>query len=91
MACAPQPTDPRAFASDIREQNGSMKGVYYGVAITKRGNIAVFVSSTQLNHDDALYHYPSFDEAEGAGIPSNILDRAKEALDPEAYVQVLDI
>jgi hypothetical protein len=87
----PSPINPRAFPGDITEPNGGRKGVYYGVALTRRGNIAVYVSSTQLNHDDRLDHYESFEEAEEAGVPSDILARAAEALDPEAYVQKLDI
>jgi hypothetical protein len=66
-------------------------GAYYGVALTRRGNIAVYEGSTRGGHEDVLDHYGSFEEAEEAGVPSDILARAAEALDPEAYVQKLDI
>ena len=87
----PDPDNPRAFEGPITEGHHDKKGVYYGVALTRRGNIAVYVSSTQLNHDDRLDHYRSFKEAEQAGVPSDILARAAEAADPESYVQKLDI
>ena len=86
----PSPNNPRSFEGAIKV-GADRKGVYYGVALTRRGNIAVYTGSTQLNHDDKLDHYGSFEEAEQAGVPSEILSKAAEAADSEAYVQKLDI
>ena len=87
----PNPDNPEAFEGDIAEGARNTRGVYYGVALTRRGNIAVYESSTRQNHDDRLDHYGSFEEAEEAGVPSDILARAAEELDSGAYVQKLDI
>lgn len=65
-------------------------GAYYGVALTRRGNIAVYCAHVNEGFDATLEHYPSFEAAEKAGWPKDIMAEARSEADPN-YVQKLDI
>jgi hypothetical protein len=65
-------------------------GAYYGVALTKKGNIAVYCAHVNGGFDATLDHYPSFEAAEADGVPKDILAVAKNEADPN-YVERLDI
>ncbi len=70
-------------------------GAYYGVALTQRGNIAVYMRHVNDRFAPTLHVYSSFEEAEQKGVPADILARA--AASPAGiemganYVQKLDI
>jgi hypothetical protein len=66
-------------------------GFYYGVAVTRRGKIAVYIDSTKPSVDARLETYPSLDAAAAEGtLPEDIYERADAEMDP-GYVQELDI
>jgi hypothetical protein len=65
-------------------------GAYYGVALTQRGNIAVYVRHVNDGFAPRLYTYSSLEEAEEEGMPGDILAMAAVELGAD-YVQKLDI
>jgi hypothetical protein len=65
-------------------------GFYYGVALTRRGNIAVYIDSTKPSESAQLETYPSLDAAAVEGLPEDIYERAEAAMGPD-HVQHLDI
>ena len=65
-------------------------GTYFGVALTKRNQIAVYSTDSSYNPKAELRTYPSFDAAELAGCPKDILAEARRGVDPD-YVEDLDI
>jgi len=71
-------------------ESGYDAGAYYGVALTQKSNIAVYVRHVNDGFPPSLSTYCSFEEAEGRGVPEDILARAAAAMDAE-YVQDLDI
>jgi len=65
-------------------------GAYYGVALTRRANIAVYVRHVNDGFAPALTTYGSFEEAEQEGVPADILAMAAAPIS-DGYVQKLDI
>jgi hypothetical protein len=65
-------------------------GAYYGVALTQRGNIAVYVRHVNDGFAPILQTYKSFEEAESEGMPGDILAIAAAEIH-DGYVQKLDI
>ena len=80
-----------ADADDTRTMEpGFDAGAYYGVALTQRGNLAVYIQHNNEGVAPILRTYGSFEDAEKGGVPGDIL--AKAAAGPGAdYVQTLDI
>ena len=68
------------------------RGAYWGVALTKKGNIAVYTAHCNDGFDATLDSYASFEEAEAAGVPADILGTASVEAGPDyVHVQKLDI
>jgi hypothetical protein len=65
-------------------------GFYYGVALTKRGNIAVYINSIKPGGDPRLDTYPSLDAAAVEGLPEDIYEKAEAVMDRD-FVEELDI
>jgi hypothetical protein len=65
-------------------------GAYHGVALTQRGNIAVYIRHVNDGFAPTLKTYGSFEEAEEDGIPADILAMAASEIS-DGYVQKLDI
>jgi hypothetical protein len=65
-------------------------GAYYGVALTQRGNIAVYVRHVNDRFAPVLKVYDSFEAAEQGGVPGDILAVAAAATE-SGYVRKLDI
>ena len=65
-------------------------GAYYGVALTQRGNIAVYVCHVNDGFAPQLETYDSLDEAEKRGVPGDIVARAGATMGG-GYVRKLDI
>jgi hypothetical protein len=65
-------------------------GAYYGVALTRRGNIAVYIRHVNDRFAPILHTYGSFEAAEKGGMPGDILAMAAAEIS-EGYVQKLDI
>jgi hypothetical protein len=65
-------------------------GAYYGVALTRRGNIAVYVRHVNDGFAPILKKFSTFEEAEDEGIPGDILATAASEIS-DGYVQKLDI
>ncbi len=68
-------------------------GAYYGVALTQRGNIAIYVQHVNDGFAPHLPRYRSFEAAERAGMPSDILAMASQSVSwpGEARARQLDI
>lgn len=66
-------------------------GMYFGVALTKRGRIAVFGAHAAGVLDPFLKDYDSVDEAAKAGVPESIIAIARDALTTESSVVWRDI
>ncbi len=77
----PDPDETRA---------GYDPGTYYGVALTQKGNIAVYNRHVNDMAAPSLNVYSSFEEAERAGEPGDILAMASREIN-DGYVQTLDI
>lgn len=71
-------------------EEGSDLGVYYGVALTQRGKIAVYTGHVNELYPYRLYTYDSLEEAEENGVPTDVLAAAAAAMGAD-YVQKLDI
>lgn len=69
---------------------GNDAGVYYGVALTQRGKIAVYSGHVNGLYPYGLNTYDSFEEAEADSVPTDILAAAAAAMGAD-YVQKLDI
>jgi hypothetical protein len=65
-------------------------GAYYGVARTRRGQIAVYRAHVNDHFEATLESYPSFKEAREAGTSRRHLEMAEAEEDPN-YVKELDI
>jgi hypothetical protein len=65
-------------------------GAYYGVALTRRGNIAVYIRHVNDGFAPILKTYGSFEKAEEGGIPGDILAIAASEIS-DGYVHKLDI
>ena len=65
-------------------------GNYYGVAVTKRGQIAVYCTQVGDYSKAILKTYHTLDAAEGDGWPKDILAEARRGVDPD-YAEELDI
>ena len=65
-------------------------GAYYGVALTQRANIAVYMRHVNDGFAPILKTYGSFEQAEEEGIPGDILAIAASEIS-DGYVQKLDI
>ncbi len=65
-------------------------GAYWGVALTRRGKIAVYTAHCNDGFAPMLDVYDSFEKAEEAGEPSDILAMAAAEMGAD-YVQKLDI
>ena len=73
-------------------EEGYDAGAYYGVALTGRGNIAVYVAHCNAGFDAKLKPYEFFEAAEDDGIPADILGTASINAGPDyVHVQKLDI
>jgi hypothetical protein len=73
-------------------ESGYDPGAYYGVALTGRGNIAVYRAHSNDGFDAELKAYDSFEEAEADGMPADILGTASAEAGPDyVHVQKLDI
>jgi hypothetical protein len=70
--------------------SGYDAGAYYGVALTRRGNIAVYIRHVNDGFAPILKTYGSFEEAESDGWPGDILAMAASEIS-DGYVQKLDI
>jgi hypothetical protein len=64
-------------------------GGYYGVALTQRGNIVVYLQ-VDVRFPPSLKVYDSFEGAEAWGVPESILSMAAAEIEAD-YVQKLDI
>ena len=69
---------------------GHDAGAYYGVALTERGNIAVYTRHVNDGFAPTIVAYDSFETAEENGVPSDILATAADAMGAD-YVRELDI
>ncbi len=69
---------------------GHDPGAYYGVALTRRGNLAVYSQHCNQSFAPVLETFNSFEEAEKAGWPGDVLAMAGAELGYD-YVQKLDI
>ncbi len=65
-------------------------GAYFGVALTQKGNIAVYTRHVNDGFAPTLEVFHSFEEAEKEGVPGDILGTAG-ALIGDGYAQRLDI
>ena len=66
-------------------------GFYYGVALTRRGNVAVYIDSVKPSVDAQLETYASLDAAAAEGtLPEDIYEMADAEMGSD-YVQDLDI
>jgi hypothetical protein len=65
-------------------------GGYYGVALTQRGNLAVYWAHCNEGRAPELNTYSSFDEAESESVPGDILALAASEMGAD-YVQKLNI
>ena len=65
-------------------------GAYYGVALTERGNIAVYTRHVTDGFAPTLVAYDTFEKAEEWGVPADILATAANAMGAD-YVLKLDI
>lgn len=65
-------------------------GAYYGVAVTKKGNIVVYAAHVNDRWEPVLKTYGSLGQAELDGIPKDIIERAANNLDPD-HVVWLDV
>ncbi len=65
-------------------------GTYYGVALTRRGNIAVYTQHVNERFAPTITPYASFEEAAAQGVPADILSMAAAEIN-DGYVQRLDI
>lgn len=65
-------------------------GFYYGVAVTRRGNIAVYIDNTEPSNTARLNTYPSLDAAAAEGLPEEIYEMAEAKIGPD-HVEELDI
>jgi len=70
--------------------SGYDAGAYYGVALTRKGNIAVYVRHVNDRFAPTLETYKSFEEAEKRGMPGDILAMVASEIS-DGYVQKLDI
>jgi hypothetical protein len=75
---------------DNKNRFGDDAGACYGVAQTKRGQIAVYQYHVNDRWPPSLTVYGSFAEAERAGVPKDLLAIAAEAAGDD-YVEELDI
>ena len=80
----PNETDTRT------EEPGYDAGAFYGVALTQRGNIAVYTRHVNNGFAPSLDVYGSLEEAEEAGVPADILSRAAGGIGA-GYTRKLDI
>jgi hypothetical protein len=64
--------------------------VYYGVAITARGQFAVYTASDDLQYGNELKAYGTLPEAARDGVPADIINRATAVLGLQHGIQ-LDI
>ena len=80
----PDPDDTRTG------EPGYDAGAFYGVALTKRGNIAVVSEHCNGAWGPYLKTYADFEEAERDNVPSDILAMASAEMGAD-YVQKLDI
>jgi hypothetical protein len=66
-------------------------GFFYGVALTRRGNIAVYIDHVDHHGDARLETFPSLDAAAVEGVvPEEIYEMAEAAIGPD-HVEELDI
>jgi len=72
------------------DQQGFDAGAYWGVALTKRGRIAVYVAHVNEDWPTDLEVYDSLDDAANGKVPADILAMAATELGEERVVQ-LDI
>ncbi len=83
--------EPDPYETRTTEE-GYDAGGYYGVALTKRGNIAVYTAHVNDGFDAILTPYGSFEEAEADGVPADILGAASVDAGPDyVHVQKMDI
>ncbi len=71
-------------------RGGSDAGAYWGVALTRRGRIAVYVAHCNENWPAKLTVYDSLDEAQEDGVPGEVLVAAAADLDEDFTIE-LDI
>lgn len=71
-------------------QSTANAGIYWAVAQTARGNIAFLRFGEGRDEENDLLVFADLDEAEAQGIPVDIIESARAAIDPD-YVQELDI
>ncbi len=69
---------------------GHDAGAYYSVALTRKGDIAVYVRHVNDGFAPSLHTYSSFEEARNDGMPGDILAMAASEIS-DGYVQKLDI
>jgi hypothetical protein len=63
-----------------KTQAGPEEGAYWGVALTKRGRIAVYRAHVKKESPASLSDYDTLDNAMADDLPEEIIARAREAL-----------
>lgn len=80
----PEPNETRTT------EPGYDGGAFYGVALTKKGRLAIVSEHCNGGWGPELRTYDSFEKAEREGVPADILARAAANVG-NGYVQKLDI
>src|SRR5215475_3140228 len=78
-------------ADDVRSgEPNADRGTFYGVAVTAKGNFVVYAAHVAGRLEPEFRTYSSLDHAIRDDCPSDVIERAKSALDPD-YVRWIDI
>jgi hypothetical protein len=86
----PDTDETRADGTDIGDGFVFDAGAYWGIALTKRGRIAVYVGHCNEGFPGMLSDYDTLDEA-AERLPPSIVARARAELTGEAIVIERDI
>lgn len=87
-----EPPVPEAFigiwlvtpdADESRSREGNDAGAYWGIALTQRGKVAVYMAHVNERWPASLNVYESLDDAEWNHVPRDILAEAAAALGEE--------
>lgn len=79
------------LAPDREAARHNPAGMYFGIAVTKRGRIAVYAAHATGAIPPTLDDFDSLDEAEAAGIPTSVTAVAAGGLAPTERVLWRDI
>jgi hypothetical protein len=72
--------DPEIFDGTRTKLPGHAPGAYYGVALTKRGRIAVYEAHAGRRLPGKLKNHDDLKAAEAAGLPADVAYRAAKEL-----------